>query len=134
MTSTWLRFAVHPEGILKVIEGYSAVYDKLVAIDSRYPTGKHLRTLVGEHVVKYGMEGVGQEFDSGGSEALIRAVDKQDPDGRPLHVCLWGGANCLAQVGTPRAIGSKLISRLFGGCGRTGKESNNHRLTMQEYR
>ena len=98
VTSTWLRFAVHPEGIQKVLKGYSMVYDKLAAIDQRYPTADHLRQLVGEHVVKYGMEGVGKEHDSRGSQRLIEAVDKADPDGRPLHVCLWGGANCLAQV------------------------------------
>jgi len=54
--------------------------------------------LVGESVSRYGMEGVGAGFDSDGSERLIRAVDREDEKTRPLHIALWGGANCLAQV------------------------------------
>lgn len=57
--------------------------------------------LVGESVAKYGMQGVGEGFDSDGSDRLIRAVDRVDNKGRPLHVALWGGANCLAQVSSP---------------------------------
>lgn len=101
VTSTWLRFAVHPEGVRTVIKGYAKVHDKLLKLDKRYPTAESLEALVGEGVVKYGMEGVGEDFDSTGSKMLIEAVDRVDPDGRPLHVALWGGANCLAQVSSP---------------------------------
>ena len=96
VTSTWLRNSVHPESIRKVLKGYAQVRDKLLRVDKRYPEASYLESLVGEHVVKYGMEGVGEKWDSSGSNMLIAAVDKDDE--RPIHVCLWGGANCLAQA------------------------------------
>ena len=72
--------------------------EKLLRVDTNYIEASALMNLVGESVAKYGMEGVGEGFDSDGSERLIRAVDRRDEKGRPLHVALWGGANCLAQV------------------------------------
>lgn len=71
---------------------------KLLRVDANYPETTALMEMVGESVAKYGMEGVGEGFDSDGSERLIRAVDRKDDQDRPLHVALWGGANCLAQV------------------------------------
>lgn len=81
-----------------MIRGYDEVREKLLRVDTNYPEASALMNLVGESVAKYGMEGVGEGFDSDGSERLIRAVDRRDEKGRPLHVALWGGANCLAQV------------------------------------
>jgi hypothetical protein len=77
------------------------VREKLLRVDTNYPETSALVDLVGESVAKYGMEGVGEGFDSDGSERLIRAVDRKDETDRPLHVALWGGANCLAQVRSP---------------------------------
>lgn len=113
VTSTWLRFAIHPEGIHGVLKGYSEVYDKLKAIDEKYPTPDSLAQLVGEGAVKYGMEGVGDAHDSSGSDALIRAVDRVDEKGRPLHVCLWGGANVLGQVSLASFV-QKLMMLIIG--------------------
>lgn len=104
VTSTWLRLSVHPEGIRKVLKGYEEVQPKLSEVDKRYPTAAHLEKLVGQGIVKYGMEGVGEEFDSDGSRRLIEAVDRRDSEDRPLHVALWGGANCLAQVSVHRVV------------------------------
>lgn len=73
----------------------------LLLVDAKYPETWALMDLVGECVAKYGMEGVGEDCDSDGSERLIRAVDRKDKNDRPLHVALWGGANCLAQVCGP---------------------------------
>ena len=42
------------------------------------------------------MTAVGEGKDSPASEALIQAVDKNDP--RPLWVTAWGGPNVLAQA------------------------------------
>lgn len=44
------------------------------------------------------MKGVGKEYDSTGSEMLIKAVDREDESRRTIHVSLWGGANVLAQA------------------------------------
>lgn len=63
-----------------------------------YPTASQLLGAVSEGLPLYGMEGVGEGHDSAGSDALIRAVDRVEASGRPLHVALWGGVNCLAQV------------------------------------
>jgi hypothetical protein len=76
------------------------VRQKLLRVDTNYPETSTLMDLVGESVAKYGMEGVGEGYDSDGSERLIRAVDRRDEKNRPVHVALWGGANCLAQVST----------------------------------
>lgn len=81
-----------------MIQGYDAVRQKLLRVDANYPETATLMDLVGESVAEYGMKGVGEGFDSDGSERLIKAVDRKDERDRPLHVALWGGANCLAQV------------------------------------
>jgi len=44
----------------------------------------------------YGLLAVGEGKDSPGSEALIRAIDRDDP--RPLWVPVWGGPNVLGQA------------------------------------
>lgn len=95
-----------------MIQGYDAVRQKLLRVDTGYPTASTLMDLVGESVAKYGMEGVGEGFDSDGSERLIRAVDRQDNRNRPLHVALWGGANCLAQVRSQAASQSQCVDLL----------------------
>jgi hypothetical protein len=42
------------------------------------------------------MDGVGEGKSSEGSRHIIAVVDK--PDERPVWICVWGGANCLAQA------------------------------------
>lgn len=97
VTSTWLRHSIHTEMIHDVLEGYAQALPHLLRVDAAYPTVESLTQKVGEGVVEYGMRGVGSQHDSGGSEMLIKAVDAGS-ELQPLHVALWGGANCLAQV------------------------------------
>ena len=61
------------------------------AFRRRAPAGR-----ISEGLPAYGMDGVGEGKDSPGSEALIAAVDRDDP--RPLWVPVWGGPNVLAQA------------------------------------
>ncbi|OCF38858.1 hypothetical protein I317_07366 [Kwoniella heveanensis CBS 569] len=98
VTSTWLRYEVHPETLQNILDGYEAVHANLLRHDSAYPPVQSLRALIKPGYPGYGTEGVGQGKDTEGSEALIAAVDREDEHGRPLHVALWGGANCLAQA------------------------------------
>lgn len=81
-----------------MIHAYAKVRDNLLRVSPDYPEASALLNLVGESVALYGMDGVGEGHDSDGSQRLIKAIDKVDEGGRPLHVGLWGGANCLAQV------------------------------------
>jgi hypothetical protein len=104
--SLTFRHQVCPGTIRDVISGYDAVRPKLLRVYSDYPTASQLLALVGEGVPLYGMEGVGEGHDSEGSAALIAAVDRGEDSGRPLHVALWGGANCLAQVSFPLTLRS----------------------------
>ncbi|WVQ98172.1 hypothetical protein IAU59_005294 [Kwoniella sp. CBS 9459] len=98
VTSTWLRYEVHPETLQSILDGYEAVRPNLLRHDKAYPSIESLRALVKPGYPAYGSEGVGEGKDSEGSEALIAAADREDEHGRPLHVALWGGANCLAQA------------------------------------
>ena len=50
------------------------------------------------HLPLFGLSAIGPNGSSPGSTALITAVDRPDPYGRPLFVQLWGGGNCLAQA------------------------------------
>ena len=95
-TSTWLRKKVRPEKIKAQIGAYRKVYPNLIKHDRRYPTPEHLLSVTSSHLPVYGMSGVGEGKDSGGSRLLIRVIDKADK--RPVWVTVWGGANCLAQA------------------------------------
>ena len=44
----------------------------------------------------YGLAAVGTGKSSPGSQALIKAADRDDS--RPLWITIWGGANTLAQA------------------------------------
>jgi hypothetical protein len=44
----------------------------------------------------YGMAATGKGKSSAGSQALAKAIERDDP--RPLWICLWGGVNTLAQA------------------------------------
>ncbi len=89
---------MHPESILDVIDGYAAVHHRLVKRDDRFPHPDSLKAKVGSHLPLFGLEGIGEGKDSFGSDHLIEMIDRADEGDRPLHVALWGGANCLAQV------------------------------------
>jgi hypothetical protein len=95
-TSCWLRGRVAPGHITERVDAYGAVRDNLLAHAPAYPTADYLHLLTMTGVSRYGMEGVGEGMDSDGSRRIIDAVD--DPDPRPVWVCVWGGVNCLAQA------------------------------------
>jgi hypothetical protein len=94
-TSCWLRDKTAPGEITKRIKAYGEVRPNLVKHADGWPTADSLLGKVHMGVAEFGMEGVGKGFDSQGSKRIIEIVDA--PDRRPVHVSIWGGANCLAQ-------------------------------------
>lgn len=95
-TSVHQRSRVAPQSIRRIVEAYGKVRDNLELHEPGYPTGPALLALVTEGLPAYGMLAVGEGKDSPGSEALLRAIDRDDS--RPLWVCVWGGSNVLAQA------------------------------------
>uniref|UniRef100_A0A0W0G754 Cellulose-binding protein n=1 Tax=Moniliophthora roreri TaxID=221103 RepID=A0A0W0G754_MONRR len=97
-TSTWLRASTHADQLIAIIKAYGEVLPNLNAHAKGYPATDFLLSKVGSGLPVYGFEGVGEGKDSDGSNRLIEAVDKDDTDGRPVWVLLWGGASVLAQA------------------------------------
>lgn len=95
-TSVWLRDKVRPENIRERIEAYGKVRDNLLKHASGYPTMEHLLSVTKVGLPEFGMKGVGPGKSSQGSRHIIEVVDR--PDGRPVWISVWGGANCLAQA------------------------------------
>ena len=87
---------VSPEHIQRIVSAYGKVRDNLELHEPGYPTEKYLQEHISHGIPLDGMEGVGEEKNSPGSELLIRAVDRDDK--RPLWVTVWGGPNVLAQA------------------------------------
>ncbi|KAL4885633.1 hypothetical protein BJY04DRAFT_180105 [Aspergillus karnatakaensis] len=100
VTSTWLRDAVHPEDMLTVINAYGNVTENLnqhAPVDSPYPSGDEIRSLLREGPKTYGMTAVGPNITlSSGAQLLLSRL--QTPSDQPLWVLAWGGTNTLAQV------------------------------------
>ena len=95
-TSTHQRNAIHPESIERVIRGYGKVRANLLKHEPGFPDAGSLLNLVKRGRAEYGMQGVGKEKDSEGSEWIIRVLEERDD--RPLWICVWGGPNTLAQA------------------------------------
>ena len=95
-TSVWLKDTVRPERIQERVAAYGQVRDNLLKHASGYPTEEHLLSVLKAGRPEFGMLGVGEGKGSEGSRHIIEVVDK--PDQRPVWVCIWGGANCLAQA------------------------------------
>ncbi len=95
-TSTWQKTATHPETMHAIVRAYSQVRPNLLLHAKGWPTGESLDRRVFAGQSAYGMAATGAGKASAGSEALAKAIERDDP--RPLWVCLWGGANTLAQA------------------------------------
>jgi len=95
-TSTWQRTAIHPETMRKLVEAYGQVRPNLLLHAKGWPAAEELMSRVYAGQTAYGMAATGEGKSSEGSRAIVRAVEREDP--RPLWICLWGGANTLAQA------------------------------------
>jgi hypothetical protein len=95
-TSTWQKHAVHPETMRMLIQSYGQVRPNLLLHAKHWPTAEELAARVYSGQTDYGMAATGPDKMSPGSEAILRAGDRDDP--RPVWICLWGGSNTLAQA------------------------------------
>lgn len=76
------------------IEKYGEVYDNLKVHDSNYPTPEYL-----ESVVKYGnVKVVGDMQEETEGSEFIKERILNNPDGEPLYIQHWGGANTTARA------------------------------------
>ena len=95
-TSTWQKAATHPETMRKIIAVYGEVRPHLLENAKGWPEAASLDSRVFAGQASYGMAATGLGKDSAGAQALMAAMEKEDP--RPLWICVWGGANTLAQA------------------------------------
>lgn len=95
-TSVWQKSVVHPETMRALIEAYGKVRPNLLLHAKGWPAAEELENRVFAGQPAYGLAATGPGRTSEGARALIRAADRDDP--RPLWICLWGGANTLAQA------------------------------------
>lgn len=96
VTSTWQKRATHPETMHQLIDAYNQVRGNLMLNATGWPTAESLQARVDSGQPVYGMEGTGPGKASAGSNALVKAIEREDA--RPLWICIWGGANTLAQA------------------------------------
>jgi hypothetical protein len=115
-TSTWQKNATHPETVHAIVKAYGQARPNLLLHAKGWPTAEELdqRIYIGQ--AAYGMAATGEGRASAGSRALVKAIERDDA--RPLWICLWGGANTLAQAlidlraAHPPAEVERMISRL----------------------
>ncbi|MBI5282611.1 MAG: DUF1593 domain-containing protein [Candidatus Solibacter usitatus] len=115
-TSVWQRAVVRPETMRDLVQAYTQVRPNLLLHAGGWPTGEELAGRVYSGQAGYGMASTGAGLSSEGAKALIRAVEREEA--RPLWICLWGGANTLAQAlielratRTPEEV-SRLVGKL----------------------
>jgi hypothetical protein len=95
-TSTWLKTATREDLIRRDIAAYAEVRTNLLKHASGFPAAEDLFAVTKTGQTNYGMAFVGAGKGTAGSQLIIDAADKNDP--RPLWICIWGGANTLAQA------------------------------------
>lgn len=115
-TSTHLRNSIFPQSIKRIIENYRKVYPNLSLHEAGYPSADILNSLVKSGSPVYGMNGVGKNKDTEGSDWIIKVLEEKDE--RPLYISVWGGTNTLAQAlykirqQKSKAEAEKLLSKL----------------------
>lgn len=82
--------------IREILKSYGEVRYNLEKHEKGYPEEEYLLSVLRDGRADYGMNAVGKEKDSPGSELIIQSADKKDE--RPLWILVWGGPNCLAQA------------------------------------
>jgi hypothetical protein len=95
-TSTWQKTTIHPETMRTLIEAYGQVRPKLLLHAKGWPEAAELASRVYAGQTGYGLAATGNGKSSEGAKAIVRAMEREDS--RPLWICLWGGANTLAQA------------------------------------
>ncbi len=95
-TSTWQRSATHPEIMHATVKAFAEARPRLLLHAQGWPTAEYLDQRIFAGQPAYGMAATGEGKSSAGSQAILQAIEREDP--RPLWICLWGGVNSLAQA------------------------------------
>jgi len=95
-TSIHQKTRVAPESIKKILSAYQKVQPNLLKHQKGYPSYEMLVSKVKKGLAVYGMEGVGENKNSEGSDWVVQLLKKND--NRPVWFCVWGGPNVLAQA------------------------------------
>jgi Protein of unknown function (DUF1593) len=95
-TSTWQKTKTHAETMHQLIDAYAQVRPNLLLHAKGWPEAADLSARVFTGQTAYGLAATGDGKSSDGAKAILRAADRDDP--RPLWICIWGGANTLAQA------------------------------------
>jgi hypothetical protein len=93
-TSTWQKTATHAETMRQLIQAYGEVRSNLMLNAKGWPEAAKLARRVFAGQAGYGMAATGKLSD--GAKDIVRAGDENVS--RPLWICIWGGANTLAQA------------------------------------
>ncbi len=115
-TSTWQKTKTHAETMHQLIAAYGQVRANLMFHAKGWPEASELDGRVFTGQTAYGMADVGAGKSSEGSRSIVKALERDDP--RPLWICIWGGANTLAQAlldlasTHSQAESAKLIAKL----------------------
>ena len=95
-TSTWQKTTIHPETMRTLVAAYGQVRPNLLLHAKGWPEAADLDRRIYAGQSGYGMAATGEGKSSEGAKAIVRAVEREDS--RPLWICLWGGANTLAEA------------------------------------
>lgn len=96
VTGKWLRNDPRDDLFFKLIDGYEKVYSNLLLHSDDYPEPDYLRKITVAGQSSYGMEDVGKDKSSEGSELILNALTSDDP--RPVWIVVNAGSNTLAQA------------------------------------
>jgi Protein of unknown function (DUF1593) len=95
-TSIHQQTRVAPESMIRVLDAYKKVQPNLLKHEKGYPAYEELKSKVKKGLAVYGMQGVGDNKNSEGSDWIIKVLEKNDD--RPVWFPVWGGSNTLAQA------------------------------------
>lgn len=95
-TSVHQKARVAPESVKAILQAYEVVQPNLLNHEEGFPKADALMATVKQGLPVYGMQGVGDDKDSEGSDWIIEVLEERDD--RPLWISVWGGPNTLAQA------------------------------------
>ncbi|AUP80744.1 nucleoside hydrolase-like domain-containing protein [Flavivirga eckloniae] len=90
------RQITHPELFHNIIDAYDKVLDNLKKHDTGWHTTAYLRSIVCSGQPEYGIQGIGENKQTKGSDLIIKSLEKDDP--RPIWIVVNAGSNTLAQA------------------------------------
>jgi hypothetical protein len=87
---------IRPDLIRQIVEAFGQVQPNLAKHADGFPSADTLLSRIKPGNPRRGLDQIGADHDTEGSQWIIRAADKMDP--RPLAITIWGGQTDLAQA------------------------------------